>query len=86
MWQQALIPVVVPLVLAVLKVLFPKIPKVWIPWLAPILGAAAEIGLYYAGAVQQANPLLGAALGQAGVGLREMVDQLKKTLNKGDEE
>lgn len=74
----ALIPAAVPLVIAVVKLLLPRIPKVWLPILAPVLGALADIFIQGAqgGAIQA--PWLGAALGAAGVGLREIADQVRK--------
>ncbi len=75
-WQ-LLIPVLVPVLIAGVKWLLPKIPAVALPILAPVLGAALDIVLHYAGATGS-NGLLGAVLGAAGVGLREVVDQVKK--------
>ena len=73
----AVIPLAVPILLAVVKNLVSAIPKWLLPILAPVLGAVAEIGLNYAGA-PAVGVMWGAALGSAGVGLREIVDQLKK--------
>lgn len=78
-WE-LLIPVAVPLALAVLKAVLPNLPKVWLPILAPILGALSEI-LLYLGGLGGGNPAMGALLGQAGVGLREIYDQVKKAIN-----
>lgn len=75
----ALIPLVVPVLLAVLRVLAPKIPKVLLPILAPLLGAGADIALHYAG-VSTMGVVWGAVLGSAGVGLRELADQIRKQL------
>jgi hypothetical protein len=74
---QTVIPVVVPAAIAVLKHFLPQIPKPWLPLLAPLLGAALDIL-----ATQQFGPgtALGAALGAAGTGLREILDQLRKSL------
>ena len=71
-----LIPVIVPLVLYGVKLLIPKVPKALLPILAPVLGGLVDAGLAYASGTA-ANPILGAALGSAGVGLREIVDQVK---------
>jgi hypothetical protein len=76
-WWEALIPVAVPVVIAGVKLALPKIPSVVLPVLAPVLGAALEIVLHYSGLVD-GNGVLGAVLGAAGVGLREVVDQVKK--------
>jgi hypothetical protein len=73
------IPVVVPVTLAVLKQCLPQVPKRWLPVLAPALGALAETI-----ATQQVGTgtVLGAALGSAGVGLRELVDQMRKSMSE----
>lgn len=71
-WLMLIIPAVVPVVIAVIKFFIPKLPSVWLPILAPILGAVAELLL-------SGNfGVWGAVAGAAGVGLREIVDQLKK--------
>jgi hypothetical protein len=70
-----LTPAIVPLALALAKVAFPRLPKVWLPILAPLLGALLEIVATFS--VDQ-NTLLGAGLGALGVWLREVVDQIKK--------
>lgn len=79
MKYELIIPLVVPIIIAALKALWPAIPKVWLPIVAPILGALAEILLYLAG-MGGGDPAMGALLGQAGVGLREIYDQIKKTI------
>lgn len=75
----ALIPLVVPVVIALLKAFVPKIPGMALPIIAPVLGAVADIALHYAG-VSTLGPLWGMVLGSAGVGLRELQDQLKQTV------
>lgn len=75
----ALIPAFVPVVLALLKTLVPKIPKVWLPVLAPVLGAGAEVALHFAG-VSTGGVLVGALLGAAGLWLRELADQVRKAI------
>jgi hypothetical protein len=50
-----------------------------LPIIAPVLGAVADIALHYAG-VSTLGPLWGMVLGSAGVGLRELQDQLKQTV------
>ncbi len=69
-----MIPVIVPLILSAVKRLIPKIPSWWLPILAPLLGAVVDMVGYYAG-MQSLGPVWGAALGSAGVGLREIADQ-----------
>lgn len=74
MMLMTLIPIIVPLILSAVKRLIPKIPGWWLPILAPLLGAAVDMAGYYAG-VQTLGPAWSAALGSAGVGLREIADQ-----------
>lgn len=73
-----LTPVIIPLLIAGMKKLKPNIPTWFIPILAPLLGTLtgyiATIALHNTG-----NLWLSAALGLAGVGVREVVDQLKPT-------
>ncbi len=78
LWS-ALIPLVVPLILAALKLVIPKLPGWLLPILAPILGAAADIAMHYGG-LATAGPGWGALLGSAGVGLRELQDQIRQSL------
>ena len=75
----ALIPLAVPVFIAVLKAFIPNIPGVWLPIIAPVLGAAADIVMHYA-SVSTLGPLWGAVMGSAGVGLRELQDQLKQAV------
>ncbi len=75
----ALIPLAVPVVIALLKAFLPKIPGMALPIIAPMLGAVADIALHYAG-VTTLGPLWGMVLGSAGVGLRELQDQLKQVI------
>jgi len=67
-----LIPIFIPVLIAGLKQILPKLPSWILPILAPILGAlsATVSGV--------TDPGTGAVLGLAGVGLREAVDQTKK--------
>ena len=74
----ATIPVIVPLLIAVWKLLLPRIPTWALPLLAPVLGFAINAVLTYANGTG-VNPWVAAALGSAGVGLREIVDQLKQS-------
>jgi hypothetical protein len=78
-WQQSLIAVITPLLIAGIKLLVPKIPRVWLPILAPLLGVLLEwIAHLATGATL--NVWAGVALGAAGVGLREAVTQIHKAL------
>lgn len=78
-WKQMipmLIPLVVPLLIALLKQVWAKVPGPLLPILAPILGAGADMLSGWSGA-GSFGPQWGAALGAAGVGLREIYDQNK---------
>jgi hypothetical protein len=75
--QVAIITAVTPVIIAAVKRFVPNIPKAWIPILAPIVGMSLEISLHFA-AGTGISVWLGALLGGAGVGLRELYDQLKK--------
>lgn len=78
----ALIPVLVPLLVALGKWALPKVPLWILPILAPALGALVDyLSTLATGAA--ANPILGAALGAAGVGVREIFDQTKGRLKEG---
>jgi hypothetical protein len=74
-WYQALIPLLVPILIAGLKMGVAWIPGTLLPIIAPLLGGLADAGIAYATGAA-ANPMLGAMLGSAGVGVREIVDQL----------
>lgn len=75
-----LIPLVVPIVVAIGKFFIPKLPGWTLPIIAPALGALIDyLTTRATGAI--ASPLLAAVLGSAGVGLRELVDQLKQKIN-----
>lgn len=78
-WYDSLIPVLAPLLVALIKVVIPRIPKPLLPLLATGLGVALDYIGQLTG-VSAGNPLLGAILGAAGVGLREALDQTKKSL------
>lgn len=69
-------PIIVPLIIAGVKYIIPKIPTWLLPILAPILGAVLTIITNYA-AQSSGNLVIAAILGLAGVGVREIVDQLK---------
>lgn len=80
----ALIPFVVPVALALLKHFMGRVPAWLLPVLAPILGAGADILIFYGSGQQTGfNPVLGAMLGSAGVGVREAVDQAKSRIKDG---
>ena len=72
-----LTPILVPLIIAGMKYLAPKIPGWLLPILAPVLGIAIDaLGSLATG--QAGNVWMAALLGLAGVGLREAKDQLGK--------
>ncbi len=66
-----LIPVVTPMITAGVKRVAPKIPKLGVVILQPVLGATLA-------ALGDVTALAGAGLGLAGIGVRETVDQAKK--------
>jgi hypothetical protein len=74
-----LIAVVVPLIIAGLKRIFPKIPGSLLPILAPVLGGLLEALLTSLGA-DAGGLATGVVAGSAGTGLREIVDQHRKSL------
>lgn len=74
-WNYLIITVIVPLAIALMKLVVPKVPKTWLPIIAPLLGAAIEI---LTSGVFGQNAFWAAVSGSAGVGLREIYDQLKK--------
>lgn len=73
-----IIPLVVPVLIAVVKTYLPKIPKALLPILCPLLGAGVSIIEYYVGMSPEGAVMQGAILGAAGVFVREVWDQLKK--------
>lgn len=76
-----IIPVVVPILIAGLKKWIPNIPSWILPVLAPLLGALADLIMQAAG-VQTGGAVKGALLGSAGVGLRELQNQVAQAMPK----
>lgn len=70
----ALIPLVVPILIIGLKKAAPNIPPHYLPIVAPLLGMGLDLLMNYG----HTNLLLTALLGSGGVGLREIVDQVKQ--------
>jgi hypothetical protein len=70
-------PFVVPVLVAVAKQLPTALPSWTLPILAVVLGAAID-GINQVVTGQSVGVLSGAALGAAGIGVREVVDQLSK--------
>ncbi len=77
-----LTPVLVPLVLAGLKLVAPKLPTWVIPVAAPVIGILIDFVNSLATSHAR-NFLVAAALGLAGVGLREVKENLKPAVNGG---
>lgn len=75
-------PVIVPLILAGVKSVLPKLPSWTIPILAPVLGIAVDI-VNSAATSHASNLWAAAALGLAGVGIREVKDQIAPAANGG---
>ena len=72
-----IIPLLVPLIVALAKFFMPKIPKVYLPIIAVVLGSVIDwISSKLGG--PGVGPILGALLGAAGIGAREILDQLKQ--------
>lgn len=73
-----LIPLIGPMIVAVIKRAIPLVPKAFLPAIPVVIGAIAEFVLQQVG-----NPTYGwlAAMlvGAAGTGLREVADQLGKS-------
>lgn len=75
-----LVTTLVPIVIMLLKMAAPKIPKALLPILAILLPVVGDLIAYYTGlpSFGAGNPLIAAILGGAGVAVREVVDQLKQ--------
>jgi hypothetical protein len=69
----------VPLLLAALKAAVPRLPGWSLPILAPVFGALGDYLLQKAG-VSNLGPEWGAVLGAAGVGVRELKDQVHQRI------
>lgn len=81
--KQLVIPVVVFALIAAVRWALrnnigAKIPKIVWPILAPALGLGLDYGMAYIGFLQTTDPAMGAILGSAGVGLRELINQFLK--------
>lgn len=81
-WTPVLI-LIVPAIIKFIRKQFTKLPAGTLPWLAPVIGAVGDTLLNYASGTP-ANPLVGAAMGMAGTGLREMAHQVNKTIQEGE--
>jgi hypothetical protein len=74
---KALIPVLTPLLIVGVRAFLPKVPSKYYPLLAALVGVALDLVAHFAVGTTL-SPLAGFALGLAGVGLREVKDQLGK--------
>lgn len=72
---QWLTPLLVPLIIALFKKVAPSIPSWALPVIAPVLGMLGNVITSYATG-HSLNLVAAAALGLAGVGIREIKDQL----------
>lgn len=72
-----LIPIAVPLLVAVAKWVLPFLPAWTLPIIAPALGALLDQVTTLASG-QQSHVVAAAILGSAGVGLREIIDQVRQ--------
>ncbi len=77
-----LIPVIVPLILAGLKKIAPAVPAWTLPILAPVLGVVVDLVNHYA-LGHTSNLAVSIGLGLAGVGLREVKENLLPATNGG---
>ena|SRR5688572_7238990 len=76
LWQ-SLIPLVVPLIIFGLRNMIPKLPSKWTPILAPLIGALIDVLLNFAD-LGDGKGMVGAVLGTAGIGVREVYNQARK--------
>lgn len=74
-----LIAVLVPLVVGLFKKIVPDIPKWMLPVLAGLLGPVFDLGIAAISGAEFSG-IAGALAGLAGVGLREVKDQVVKAL------
>lgn len=72
----AIITVATPMIIAMFKLMIPKIPKQLLPVIAPVIGGLID-GLASASGLHESSPMLSVIAGSAGVGLRELFDQFK---------
>lgn len=73
---QGLIVVLVPMLVGLLKVLLPSLPKRAIPAIVIVGGGALQLGAAY-GTGTAISPEWAAVLGASSIGLRELVDQAR---------
>ena len=73
-----IIPLLVPILVALAKMGIPKLPSWTLPIIATCLGALINYIASLMGA--SVGPIMGALLGAAGVGVREIYDQVKTSV------
>lgn len=81
-WLVVLIPAVVPLLVAAAKKLIVKLPT----WVMPILAAALGEAINWVSGLlggPSVGAVAGVLLGAAGVGVREVLDQVKTRITEG---
>lgn len=77
-----IIPLLVPILVALGKSVLPKVPTWLLPILAPALGALIDyLGTLATGGTP--SPITAALYGSAGVGIRELMDQAKQRIVDG---
>lgn len=80
-WVNMVIVALTPIIIAGLKWLAPKLPKIVLPFAAPIAGLLLEwLSTFVTG--HDAQPVVGLIAGAIGLWLREGVDQVKKQIAK----
>lgn len=78
LWLDILTPIIGPILTAIARKVAPKIPKSWIPVLAVVLGAAANLIATKTIGDGSPSPLLAGALGLAGIGTYELTKPITK--------
>lgn len=71
-----LTPIFGPIVVAGMKLLAPKLPSWTLPILCTLVGATGNIVAHYVATVPQDQTMIAVLLALAGVGVREIKDQL----------
>lgn len=74
-----LIAAVVPVIVAGFKKLLPGIPPLFLPILAAVIGPAGALAVSWLSGIEASGWVM-ALLGVAGVGIRELFDQLGKAI------
>lgn len=79
--MQVLIPVLVPALVQLAKTQISQLPKWALPYVAVACGVVLEMVRALV-ADLPTDPVVGGALGLAGVGVREIVDQTRKSASQ----